>query len=119
MSSNQNNTARGRVKSIRKRLANQRVRMKIGIHFGQTLFWMIVMMVVWLAAREYMVDTSVPFPERNRQISVAPFDGNINSANELTEVLSTMRYTVYAKTSGKVILSEAIFAPVMIILSFG
>lgn len=119
MSSNQNNTARGRVKSIRKRLANQRVRMKIGIHFGQTFFWMIVMMVVWLAAREYKVDTAIPFPERHRQISVAPFDGNINSANELAEVLSTMRYTLYAKTSGKVILSEAIFAPVMIILSFG
>ncbi len=119
MSSNQNNNARGRVKSIRKRLASQRVRMKIGIHFMQTLFMMIVMVVVWLAAREYKADTSVPFPDRNRQLTVAPFDGNIDSVNELGEVLSTMRYIVYAKTSGKLILSEAVFAPVMIILSFG
>ena len=119
MSSNQNNTARGRVKSIRKRLANQRVRMKIGIHFGQTLFWMIVMIVVWLAAREYMADMAIPFLERNRQITVAPFDGNIDSVNRLGEVLSTMRYIVYAQTTGKIILSEAIFAPVMIVFSFG
>ena len=119
MSSNQNNTARGRVKSIRKRLANQRVRMKIGIHFGQTLFWVIIMIIVWLAAREYMADTAIPFPERSRQITVAPFDGNIDSVNRLGEVLSTMRYIVYAQTTGKIILSEMIFAPVMIILSFG
>lgn len=119
MSSNQNSTARGRVKSIRKRLANQRVRMKIGIHFGQTLFWMIVMIVVWLAAREYMADMAIPFLERNRQITVAPFDGNIDSVNRLGEVLSTMRYIVYAQTTGKIILSEAIFAPVMIVFSFG
>ena len=118
MSSNQSNSASGRVKSIRKRLASQRVRMKIGIHFGQTIFWVVVMFVVWLAAREYMADISAPFFERSRQITVAPYPGNIDSADRLWEVLSSMRYVVYAQTTGKLILSELIFAPVMIILSF-
>ena len=107
MSSNQSNSAKGRVRSIRKRLAGQRVRMKIGIHFAQTVFWMIVMLVVWLAAREYMADTVVPFVERSRRIT-----GEMG-------VPSSMRYIVYAKSTGTVILSELIFAPAVIVLAFG
>lgn len=116
MSSNQNN-ARGRVRSIRHRLAGQRVRMKIGMHFGQMIFLMIVMFTVWLAAREYMADPAVSFFSRTRRIEMFPAGGDINSFSEFMKCLRTLRYSVMSST-GKVILSEMIFAPVAMIAVF-
>ena len=117
MSSNQNNNVKGRVSSIRHRLAGQRVRMKIGMHFGQYIFLMIVMMVVWLAAREYMADTAVPFLDRSREFAVIPPAHKITSPEELSEVARTLSYTVTANT-GAVIVSEMIFAPALMIVMF-
>ena len=117
MSSNRNNNVKGRVSSIRHRLAGQRVRMKIGMHFGQYIFLIIIMTVVWLAAREYMADTAVPFVGRDRQITVIPPLQTVRSFSQLTTVLRTLRYTVTGST-GSIILSEMIFAPIAIIFSF-
>ncbi|MBR4575129.1 MAG: HAMP domain-containing histidine kinase [Lachnospiraceae bacterium] len=116
MSSNQNN-ARGRVRSIRHRLAGQRVRMKIGMHFAQMIFMIAVMIVVWLAAREYMADQAVSFFTRTRRIDLFPLEGGINTFSQFITSLRTLRYSVITD-AGKVILSEAIFAPVAVIAVF-
>ena len=118
MSSNRNNNVRGRVSSIRKSLAWQRVRMKIGIHLRESIFLMIVMLLVWLAAREYMV-AAVPFLERSRSITLLPIAGPINSVNDIMRMLRTLRYTVSDGTSGKMIVDEMIFAPLAVIVTFG
>ena len=118
MSSNQNNTVKGRVSSIRHRLAGQRVRMKIGMHFTHYIFRMVLMLIVWLAAREYMAELAVPFAERSRQITVTPLIENVTSAGQLINALRTLRYTVTASSGGAVIVDEMIFAPVAIIVIF-
>lgn len=117
MSSNQNNNVKGRVTSIRHRLAGQRVRMKIGMHFGQMLFLIIIMTVVWLLAREFMVSPDVSFFDRVRRITFGQPAGTIHSPNELFELLRTLRYTVTAGT-GAVIVNEMIFAPIAMITAF-
>ena len=116
MSSNQNN-ASGRVRSIRHSLAGQRVRMKIGMHFGQMIFMIIVMIVVWLLAREYMADQAVSFFNRTRRIDLFPLSGRIDTFGQFIDALRTLRYQVVS-SAGKVIVSEAIFAPVAIITAF-
>ncbi len=118
MSSNQNNSVRGRVSSISRRLAGQRVRMKMGMHFWHCFFLAIIMMVVWLAAREYMAEPMISFIGRERVISFSPFTGRISSPAKLFELLKTMRYTVIAQTTGKIIVDEMIYAPFAIIISF-
>ena len=112
MSSSRNNNVRGRVSSIRHRLAGQRVRMKIWMHFLHYIFLMIVMTFVWLAAREYKASTAVPFNERSRSIDVSPLEGNIDDFESFRRAALTLKYTVASKTTGAVILSEMIFAPI-------
>ena len=118
MSSNQNNNVRGRVSSIRHRLAWQRIRMKIGMHFGRSVLLLIVMVLVWLAAREYMADVSVGFFDRSRRLAVAPFSGDIDTTGQLINVLKTVRYVVTDKATGKLVLSELIYAPVALMVAF-
>ncbi|MCR5672882.1 MAG: HAMP domain-containing histidine kinase [Lachnospiraceae bacterium] len=118
MSSNQNNNAKGRVLSIRHRLAGQRVRMKIGMHFCQCIFLMIVMTAVWLAAREYMANVTVPFLARQRTFTISPSVSAVDSFKQLMSALSTLRYTVTAKVGGAMIMDELVFAPFAIIASF-
>ncbi len=118
MSSNPNNNVRGRVSSIRHRLAGQRVRLKIGMHFGQCVFLMIIMSIVWLAAREYMAEVTVPFNERARQITISPLIENANSISDVRNGLRTLRYTVVASATGKIIVDELIFAPLLLFISF-
>ncbi len=103
--------------SIRHRLAGQRVRMKIGMHFAHYLFLLIIMSLVWLAAREYMADTTVPFVDRSRTITLAPPVGTIDTAGRFMQVLRTLRYTVTADT-GRILVNEMIFAPAVIIFTF-
>lgn len=117
MSSNQNNNAKGRVSSIRHRLANQRVRMKIGMHFGQMIFLMIIMILLWLASREYMSGVAVPFMERHRTFSISPFIENAESFAQFRAGLHTLRYTVTGP-GGKIIVDELIFAPIFAITVF-
>ncbi len=119
MSSNQSNKLKGRVSSIRHRLARQRVRMKIGMHFTQCIFLMIVMMVVWLAAREYMAELAVPFATRSRSITISPIFDRITSFGQFMDAMRSLRYTVTTKSGGAVIVNEMIFAPAAIIFSFG
>ena len=118
MSSNQSNTVKGRVRSIRHRLAGQRVRMKIGMHFVHCVFMMIVMIIVWLAAREYMAELAVPFADRSRQLVISPVFDNITSFGQFLKAMRTLRYTVTSSSGGVIILDELIFAPVAIIASF-
>lgn len=121
MSSNQNSNVRGRVSSIRHRLAGQRVRMKIGMHLRHCIFLMLVLTVVWLLAREYMADVAVPFMERNRELTVVPLPGGVRTLSQLTNVLRTLRYTVYGTVAGgaeTVIVDELVIAPVMLIVTF-
>ena len=117
MSSNQSNTVKGRVSSIRHRLAGQRVRMKIGMHFIHCIFMTLVMMIVWLAAREYMAALAVPFADRSRQLVISPVFDSITSFGQFIKAMRTLRYTV-TSGGGAVILDELIFAPVSIIVSF-
>ena len=117
MSSNQNSTVKGRVTSIRHRLAGQRVRMKIGMHFVHFIFMTIVMIIVWLAAREYMAELAVPFANRSRQLVISPVFDNITSFGQFLKAMRTLRYTV-TSGGGVIILDEMIFAPVSIIVSF-
>ena len=118
MSSNPNNNVKGRVKSIRHRLAGQRVRMKIGMHFGHCLFMAFIMILVWLAAREYMADVTVPFAQRVRHLdsSMIPVR-NIRNLGDLQLALKGLKYTVVSQ-DGKLILSEMIYAPSLIIFTF-
>ncbi len=109
MSSNRNNNVRGRVSSIRHRLAGQRVRMKIGMHFGQCIFMMIIMMVVWLAAREYMADIAIPFAQRSRSLNVSPGIADVRSFSQFMDIARTLRYTVSGPSG--VIISELVEAP--------
>ena len=118
MSSNPNSNARGRVSSIRHRLAGQRVRLKIGMHFWHCLFLLLIMAVVWLAAREYMAEVSVPFFERSRSLDVFPITGEINSFWDLRSTLRTLRYTVVSKATGAVIVDELVFAPFCVMILF-
>ncbi len=118
MSSNQNNSVRGRVSSISRRLAGQRVRMKISMHFWHCFWLAIVMMVVWLAAREYMAEPSVSFFARDRAINVSPFIGSINSPTRFFNMLKSLHYTVTAKATGKIIVDEMIYAPMVLIVGF-
>ncbi|MBO4266937.1 MAG: HAMP domain-containing histidine kinase [Lachnospiraceae bacterium] len=116
MSSNQNSSVKRRVSSIRNRLAGQRVRTKIGMHFTSGIFLTVIMVIVWLAAREYMTGFAIPLTERVRSITVAP-TASVNSPQQLYETLTTLRYTVVAKT-GAVIVDELIFAPVFVAVCF-
>lgn len=118
MSSNPNSNVKGRVKSIRHRLAGQRVRMKIGMHFGHCLFMAFIMILVWLAAREYMADVTVPFAQRVRHLdsSMIPVR-NIRNLGDLELALKGLKYTVVSP-DGKLILSEMIYAPSLIIFTF-
>ncbi len=118
MSSNPNNSVRGRVSSISRRLAGQRVRMKIGMHFWHCFFLSLIMIMVWLAAREYMAGPDVPFFERERSINVSPSVGNINTFEKGIEATRTLHYTVAAKATGALIVDEMIFAPVVLIFCF-
>ncbi len=118
MSSNQNNSVRGRVSSISRRLAGQRVRMKIGMHFRHCFFLALIMFAVWLAAREYMAAPDVSFFERNRSVTVSPFIGPINTPEKVDKLLRTLRYTVAAKSTGALIIDELVFVPAALILSF-
>ncbi len=118
MSSNPNSNARGRVSSIRHRLAGQRVRLKIGMHFWHCVFLLIVMSLVWLAAREYMAEVSVPFLERSRSLNVFPAVNGINNFEDLWNAIRTLRYTVASKATGAVILNESVFAPLFVIVLF-
>ena len=117
MSSNRNSNVRGRVSSIRHRLAGQRVRMKIGMHFGQCIFMMLVMMVVWLAGREYMADAQQPFAQRTRSLTISPVITQIRSFTGFTDAARTLRYTVTAADGG-VIVDEMVVAPFAIIMAF-
>ncbi|MCR5591803.1 MAG: HAMP domain-containing histidine kinase [Lachnospiraceae bacterium] len=117
MSSNQNNNVRGRMSSIRHRLAGQRVRMKMGMHFFQSIFLIVVMLAVWLAAREYMADVAVPFFERSRSLTLASPIKKVDSFYDFVNVVRTLRYTVTSK-AGTVILQEMIIAPVALIVAF-
>lgn len=121
MSSNRNNNVRGRVSSIRHRLAGQRVRMKIGMHLGQCIFLMIVMTAVWLLAREYMADVAIPFLERSRELTVVSIPGKLTTFSQLSGVLRTLRYTVYATGADgieSIIVDELVIAPITLIVSF-
>ncbi len=118
MSSNQNNNVRGRVSSIRHRLAWQRIRKKISMHFGQCFFLMIVMVIVWLAAREYMADVSVPFFDRDRRITFSDFSTQTDSYSRFIDMSATLRYTVSDKNGQKMIVNELIFPPVVVIIAF-
>ncbi len=118
MSSNPNNSVKGRVRSIRHRLAGQRVRLKIGMHFGQSILMTIVMMVVWLAAREYAADITVPFMERSRQITVASSFMDVRSFSDLHNLMKTLKYTVVLPGAEKAVLDELVFAPFLVICSF-
>ena len=117
MSSNQNNNVKGRVSSIRRRLAGQRVRMKMGMHLFQSIFLIPLMLVIWLAAREYKASLTVPFSERARELTVSAPASEIDSFAEVSDAAKTLRYVVRSKT-GALILDEVIFAPVFIIVSF-
>ena len=117
MSSNRNSNVRGRMSSIRHRLAWQRVRMKLRMHLGQYIFLTIIMILVWLLAREYMA-SSVPFNRRSRQITVMPSGEGIETAEELEHLLQTLRYTVEDASTGIIIVNESIFAPMLIIVVF-
>ena len=116
MSSNQNTSARKRVSSIRTRLAWQRIRMKIGTHFWQYIFMMIILTLVWLAAREYYAG-GVPFVKGQRDIVVTPYEGHIDSFPKLVDVCTGLRYEV-VDTAGKVVVSELIFYPLLFIATF-
>ncbi len=118
MSSNPNSNVRGRVKSIRHRIAGQRVRLKIGMHFWHCLFLLIMMVLVWLAAREYMAETAVPFFDRIHHFSISPMVEKADNFAELRSALRTLRYTVVSKTTGAVIVDELIFAPVLVMAMF-
>ena len=118
MSSNRNSNVRGRVSSIRHRLAGQRVRLKIGMHFGHYIFLIVIMTIVWLAAREYMADAGVPFLDRTRSINVSPITGNIDDLADVRSAIRTLRYTVVSNTTGAVIVNEMIFAPIALITMF-
>ncbi|MBR2530319.1 MAG: hypothetical protein IKE35_04745, partial [Lachnospiraceae bacterium] len=91
--------------------------MKIGMHFGQMIFMIIVMIVVWLLAREYMADQAVSFFNRTRRIDLFPLSGRIDTFGQFIDALRTLRYQVVS-SAGKVIVSEAIFAPVAVITLF-
>ena len=118
MSSNPNSNVRGRVKSIRHRIAGQRVRLKIGMHFWHCLFLLIMMVLVWLAAREYMAETTVPFFDRIHHFSISPMVEKADNFAELRSALRTLRYTVVSKATGAVIVDELIFAPVLVMAMF-
>ena len=118
MSSNQNNNVRGRVTSIRHRLAWQRIRMKIGMHFGRSILFLIVMFLVWLLAREYMADVAVPFFERSRSLSPIQNPEGVYTFNGFVELLRSLRYVVTDKAGEKVIVNELVFAPAMIMITF-
>ncbi|MCR5687469.1 MAG: HAMP domain-containing histidine kinase [Lachnospiraceae bacterium] len=114
MSSNQSNNVRGRMSSIRHRLAGQRVRMKMGMHFWHCIVMIAAMSVVWLAAREYMADLAVPFFERSRQLTLGIPEIKINTFGQFADAVRSVRYTVTSK-AGAVILSETVFVPIALI----
>ena len=118
MSSNPNSNARGRVSSIRHRLTGQRVRLKIGMHFWHCLFLLIVMSVVWLAAREYTAQSPADLWDRTRNLSVIRIPEKISSFVDLKSTLSTLRYTVISRSTGAVIVDEMIFAPLCMMFMF-
>ncbi len=118
MSSNRNSNVRGRVSSIRHRLAGQRVRYKIGMHFWHYVFLIITMTLVWLAAREYMIADNVPFMSRSRSIDVSPTVKEVNDIAELRDAVRTLRYTVVSNTTGAVIVDELIFPPIAFFTMF-
>ena len=91
--------------------------MKIGMHFGQMIFLMIIMILMWLLSREYMTGVNVPFMDRHRALSVSPLIENAESFAQFRALLHTLRYTVTAP-GGAVIVDELIFAPVFAITMF-
>ena len=116
MSSNQNNNASGRVSSIRDRLAWQRVRTKMGMHFWQYIFMMMLLAAVWLAARESTASSDVPFFKRDRGFYVENGVGDTKKERFISSA-KTLRYVVTDPSNGdKTIFTEVIFTPVFIII---
>ncbi len=113
MSSNQNSNVRRRVSSIRTRLAWQRVRMKMWIHFGQYLGLMILLMIVWVSAREYSKGIQ-PFGAGTRIITSDTATENVDSFPRFFKMCKGVKYTV-TDAAGIVVFTEMLFAPAFII----
>lgn len=113
MSSNRNNNASRRVSSIRTRLAAQRIRMKLGIHFWQYLSLMIVMMIVWIIARESAMGV-IPFGEGIRRITTSSSASDIRSFADLINVCRGIKFTI-TNAAGAVVFTEMVYTPFMVI----
>lgn len=117
MSSNRNENASGRVSSIRDRLAWQRVRTKMGMHFWQYIFMMMLLAAVWLAARESTVSSDVPFFKRDRGFYVEKGEGD-TKRERFVSAAKTLRYVVTDPADkDKTIFTEVIFTPVFVIIA--
>ncbi len=104
--------------SIRHRLAGQRVRLKIGMHFWHCICLIIFMAVVWLTAREYTASGDMSFFGRTRSITMSPVSEKIENFINLRETLKTLRYTVVSDATGAVIVDEIIFIPIFYMTTF-
>ena len=125
MSSNPNKEASGRVTSIRRRLAGQRTRKKIGIYFSQSIFLFFVMFVTWYAAKEYTICGNISFENRAHYFNCDGLENDHDVWKHIDYVLYNTKYIVRDTTLGNingiVYIEDFVFAPTfyMLSISFG
>ena len=122
MSSNPNKGASGRVTSIRRRLAGQRTRKKIGIYFWQSFFLIFVLFITWYSAKEYTVCGNITGKDRVHYFTCDAIKTDVSIAKHLESAIYNTKYIVREmvddKAIGTVYIEEYIFEPVFYMFMF-
>lgn len=116
MSSSLNKGAQGKVTSIRRRLAAQRTRKKIGIYFSQSIFLIFVIFIVWYGSKETQICGNVDFTDRTHRFSYAGTDTAIDVGKGGKVIVPDVSYVVADKITGLIYIEEKIMVPVFMIL---
>lgn len=121
MSSNRSKGATGRVSSIRRRLANQRTRKKIGMYFSQSFFLVFVFFCTWYASKEYQICGNIAFENRSHYIICDEIEQKTDFRNVVNTVITSTKYVVADIPSETIIIEEYLFESLswMILLSGG
>lgn len=120
MPSNLNKEATGRVTSIRRRLAAQRTRKKIGIYFSQSIFLIFVIFITWYLAKECTLCGNIDWNSRAHYFTC---DGLYDGASfgEVAEALLNTKYIVREiideKPIGAIYIEDFISIPLFYIVS--
>ena len=110
MSSNQSNVQIRKMSSISRKISWRIVSRRLSGLFWINIFVAILVLFTWFAAIEYSVSGEVDLKDHYRDFSIEDLDRHdFDSAPELFEALSKVKYTVTDRSTGVIILEEYYF----------